>query len=116
MAAVFPPLWKNPPTDFLGLLGRCSDRPPKHILKVSACFSKCPGFNKNPANLPVLLVVWMSFVPLDRFAARLKKRLGKNYTTETKFVLHLCKLETCTYISLAAMYGLTAITKILVAG
>ena len=62
------------------------------------------------------LVVWMSFVPLDRFAARLKKRLEKNYTTETKFVLHLSKLETCTYISLAAMYGLTAIDKILVAG
>ena len=36
----------------------------------------------------------------------------KNYTT----VLHLCKLETCTYISLAAMYGLTAIDKLLVAG
>ena len=31
-------------------------------------------------------------------------------------MLHLCKLETCTYISLAAMYGLTAIDKILVAG
>ena len=30
--------------------------------------------------------------------------------------LHLCKLETCTYISLAAIYGLTAMTKILVAG
>ena len=28
------------------------------------------------------LVVWMSFMPLDRFAARLKKRLEKKYTTE----------------------------------
>ena len=33
-----------------------------------------------------------------------------------KICLHLCKLETCTYISLAAMYGLTAIDNILVAG
>ena len=55
-------------------------------------------------------------MPLDRFAARLKKRLEKNYTTGKKIVLHLCKLETCTYISLAAMYGLTAIDKILIAG
>ena len=31
------------------------------------------------------------------------------------FDLHLCKLETYTYISLATIYGLTAITKILVA-
>ena len=31
-------------------------------------------------------------------------------------VLHLCKLETCTYIPLAAMYGLTAIDTIFVAG
>ena len=30
--------------------------------------------------------------------------------------VHLCKLETYTYISLATIYGLTAITKILVAG
>ena len=62
------------------------------------------------------LVVWMSFMPLDRFAARLKKRLGKKLHDWKKFMLHLCKLETCTYISLAAMYGLTAINKILVAG
>ena len=55
MAAVIRPFWKNPPPDFLGLSGRCSDRPPKHILQVSACFSKCPGFKKNPANLPVLM-------------------------------------------------------------
>ena len=56
MAAVIPPFWNNPPPDFLGLSGRCSDRPPKNILKVSACFSKCPGFNKNPTNLPVLYI------------------------------------------------------------
>ena len=29
--------------------------PPKHILKVSACFSKCPGSTQNQANLPVLI-------------------------------------------------------------
>ena len=33
-----------------------------------------------------------------------------------KIDLHLCKLETYTYISLATIYELTAITKILVAG
>ena len=62
------------------------------------------------------LVAWMSFMPLDRFAARLKKRLEKKLHDWKKIVLHLFKLETCTYISLAAMYGLTAIDKILVAG
>ena len=62
------------------------------------------------------LVAWTSFMPLDRFAARLKKRLGKKLHDWKKIVLHLCKLETCTYISLAAMYGLTAIDTILVAG
>ena len=55
-------------------------------------------------------------MPLDRFAARLKKRLEKKLHDWKQFWLHLCKLETCTYISLAAMYGLTAIDKILVAG
>ena len=45
-----------------------------------------------------------------------EKTAGKKNTRQTKFVLHLCKLETCIYISLAAMYGLTAIDKILVAG
>ena len=53
---------------------------------------------------------------VDRFAARLKKRLEKKLHDLKKIVLHLCKLETCTYISLAAMYGLTAIDTILVAG
>ena len=48
-------------------------------------------------------------MPLDRFAARLKKRLEKTLHDCKNCVLHLCKLETCTYISLAAMYGLTAI-------
>ena len=43
MDSVIPPFWKNPLPDFLGLSGQYSDRPPKHILKVSACFSKCPG-------------------------------------------------------------------------
>ena len=32
------------------------------------------------------------------------------------FFLHLCKQETCIYNSLAAIYGLTAINTILVAG
>ena len=43
MDSLIPPFWKNPPPDFLGLSGQQSDRAPKHILKVSACFSKCPG-------------------------------------------------------------------------
>ena len=55
-------------------------------------------------------------MPLDRFAAWLKKRLEKKLHDWKKFVLHLCKLETCIYISLAAMYGLTTIDNILVAG
>ena len=63
-----------------------------------------------------VLVAWTSFMPLDRFAARLKKRPEKKLSDWKKIVLHLCKLETCTYISLAAMYGLTAIDNILVAG
>ena len=54
--------------------------------------------------------------PLDRFAARLQKRLEKKLHDREICWLHLCKLETCTYISLAAIYGLTAITKMLVAG
>ena len=62
------------------------------------------------------LVAWTSFMPLDRFAARLKKTLEKKLHDWKKFGLHLCKPETCTYISLAAMYGLTAIDNILVAG
>ena len=45
-----------------------------------------------------------------------EKRLEKKIHGIKFCCLHLCKLETCTYISLAAMYGLTAITKILVAG
>ena len=63
-----------------------------------------------------LLVAWTTSTPLDRFAVRLKKWLAKNLHDRKKCWLHLCKLEICTYISLAAMYGLTAITKILVAG
>ena len=51
-----------------------------------------------------------------RFAARLQKRLEKKLHDRKICWLHLCKLETCTYISLAAIYGLTAITKMLVAG
>ena len=43
-----------------------------------------------------------------------EKSAGKKTTTENFFLDILCKLETCTYISLAAIYGLTAITKILV--
>ena len=43
MDSVIPPFWKNPPPDFLGLSGQWSDRAAKHILKVSVCFSKCPG-------------------------------------------------------------------------
>ena len=46
----------------------------------------------------------------------LKKRLEKKLHYINFVWLHLCKLETCIYISLAAIYGLTAITKILVAG
>ena len=45
-----------------------------------------------------------------------EKTAGKKLHDWKKCWLHLCKLETCTYISLAAMYGLTAIDKILVAG
>ena len=46
-----------------------------------------------------------------------EKTAGKKTTRDKKKCwLHLCKLETCTYISLAAIYELRAITKILVAG
>ena len=62
------------------------------------------------------LVAWTTSTPLDRFAVRLKKWLAKKLHDRKTFWLHLCKLEICTYISLAAIYGLTAITKILVAG
>ena len=62
------------------------------------------------------LVAWTTSTPLDRFAIRLKKWLAKKLQDRTNFLLHLCKLEICMYISLAAIYGLTAITKILVAG
>ena len=62
------------------------------------------------------LVAWTTSTPLDRFAVRLKKLLEKKLHDRKTFWLHLCKLEICTYISLAAIYGLTAITKILVAG
>ena len=55
-------------------------------------------------------------MPLDRSAVRLKKRLEKKLHDINFVWLHLCKLETCTYISLAAIYGLTANTKMLVAG
>ena len=58
----------------------------------------------------------LASTPLDRFAARLQKRLEKQLQDRKICWLHLCKLETCTYISLAAIYGLTAITKMLVAG
>ena len=58
----------------------------------------------------------LASTPLDRFAARLQKRLEKKLHDRKMCWLHLCKLETCTYISLAAIYGLTAITKMLVAG
>ena len=44
------------------------------------------------------------------------KTSGKKIHDRKICWLHLCKLETCTYISLAAIYGLTAITKMLVAG
>ena len=65
------------------------------------------------------LVAWTTSTPLsyiDRFAIRLKKWLAKKLHDRKKIWLHLCKLEICTYISLAAIYGLTAITKISVAG
>ena len=61
-------------------------------------------------------MAWTTSTPLDRFAIRLKKWLAKKLHERKKIWLHLCKLEICTYISLAAIYGLTAITKILVAG
>ena len=45
-----------------------------------------------------------------------EKTAGKKLHDRKKCWLHLCKLDTCTDISLAAIYGLTAITTILVAG
>ena len=47
---------ENPPLDLLGLSGQ-SGIPPKHILKVKACFSKCLGYAQIIANLPVLIMV-----------------------------------------------------------
>ena len=77
-----------------------------------SCFFSSRFFSR-AANLSV---AWTTSTPLDRFAVRLKKRLEKKLHDKQNCWLHLCKLETCTYISLAAIYGLTAITKILVAG
>ena len=45
-----------------------------------------------------------------------EKTAGKKLHGIIFFFLHLCKQETCTYISLAAIYGLSAINTILVAG
>ena len=47
-----------------------------------------------------------------------RRQVSKNKISVYKifFFLPLCKLETCTYISLAAIYGLMAIHKNLVAG
>ena len=44
-----------------------------------------------------------SFMPLDRFAVRLKKLLGKKLHNVDQNGLDHCKLETCTYISFAAI-------------
>ena len=45
-----------------------------------------------------------------------KKRLGKKLSNINKNGIDYCKLKTCTYNSFAAIWGLTAIDKILVAG
>ena len=78
-----------------------------HVVFFPAVFS---------AGQQTCLVAWTTSTPLDRFAVRLKKRLEKKLHDRKAFCLHLCKLETCTYISLAAIYGLMAITQILVSG
>ena len=53
---------------------------------------------------------------LDGFAVRLKKTAEKKLHNGNKNVLDYGKIQTCTYISFAAIYGLTAIDNILVAG
>ena len=45
-----------------------------------------------------------------------KKRLGKKPSNINQNGIDYCKLKTCTYISFPAIWGLTAIDKILVAG
>ena len=59
---------------------------------------------------------WKLFMLLDGFAVRLKKTAEKKLHNGNKNVLDYCKIQTCTYISFAAIYGLTAIDNILVAG
>ena len=56
-----------------------------HVVFFPAVFS---------AGRQTCLVAWMSFTPLDRFAARLKKRLEKKLHDWKKIVLHLCELDT----------------------
>ena len=65
------------------------------------------------AGLHTCLVAWTSFMPLDRFAARLKKRLEINLHDWNKFVLHLCKLETYLHFTRSNIW---AIDNNLVAG
>ena len=45
-----------------------------------------------------------------------KKRLEKKLCNVNKNGIDYCKLKTCTYILFTAIWGLTAIDKILVAG
>ena len=55
MNSVNTPFWEKPATGFFGTFGTVVRYiPPKHILNVSACLCKCPGWTKNQANLPVL--------------------------------------------------------------
>ena len=49
-----------------------------------------------------------SFMPLDRFAIRLKKWLGKKLHNVDQNVLDHCKIETCTYKILVAAWKHTS--------
>ena len=62
--------------------------------------------------MPVSMVSkWTSFMPMDRFAVRLKMRLKKITQQKYKFL----RLVQNGDISFAAIYGLTEVVKMLVA-
>ena len=82
------------------------------------CFQSCSFFPAIfSAGQQTCLVAWTTDVHATRQVCHpAKKCLEKKLHDIKKCWLHLFKPETCTYISLAAIYGLTAITKMLVAG
>ena len=80
-------------------------------------FQSCSFFSSRFFSRAANLSSGMDDVHATRQVCRPAEKTAGKKTTRHKFCwLHLCKLEICTYISLAAIYGLTAITTILVTG